>query len=131
MLSKKGTVSEAYKQASEEMERLLENIFGKYISLPKEIGKRIKNFNDACDALGEDDELVSEYNSLIRNKVNLPEDVIAYHKLRIIIKARNNQPMSTFYINGGYYHPKYYIKSYDEEKKEYLVVKGWFPVEKE
>lgn len=127
----KETVLEVYKCATEEQKKVLENIFGKYISLPKEIEKRIKNFKDACDALGEDDELVSEYNSLTRNKVNLPEDVITYHKLRTIIKARNNQPMPILHINGCYYHSKYYIKSYDKEKKEYLVVKGWFLIEKE
>lgn len=88
----KENVLQAYNQATMEQRALLENIFGKDMFHPKDIKERVKTFEDACNELGEDNELVQAYRTAEFNiSGNLEEilDVIAYLKLRIISAALN------------------------------------------
>lgn len=68
------------------------------------VTERIKTFDDACRELGEDNELVKQYNAIcstfhyyIAREENPSKDIIAYLKLRIIAAALNEgwAPMFT------------------------------------
>ena len=91
-----------------------------------DITDRIKTFEDACEVLGDDDNLVSEFKSLIKDKHSY--DVIAYVKLRIIVKALNEGWKPSF--DGKRIHYPVFSTwekdEYDElneiEKKDFCMV---------
>lgn len=127
----KGTVLEEYRKASEEQKKVLENLFGKDIFLPKDITERIKTFEDACNALGRYNDLVSQYKSLTEYAdMRLSKDVIAYLKLRIIVLALNEGWRPTFNKEERRYYPWFFVyanKEYDSLEKEesYMVCKSY------
>ena len=90
----KDSLIQAYKQASEEQKKILENIFGEYMFPPKDIRERIKTFQDAVLMLGYDNQTVIDYYKL--NHINSAKDIIAYAKLRVIVEALNEGWKPTF-----------------------------------
>ena len=127
----KDDVMNAYKQASREERILLERIF-KEMFPPKDITERIKTFEDACNELGETNELVQAYRTAESNTSGNQKDVsdvVAYLKLRIIAAALNEGWKPNFDGDECRYYPWFYIytkKEYEEldedEKKECRVV---------
>ena len=94
---------------------------------PKDITERIKTFKDACEALGNEHPLVTEY-KIISEAYDIKDDLYAYLKLRIICAALNEEWKPTFNENDRHYYPWFYIytkEGYEEldenEKKECYV----------
>lgn len=125
----KDNILNAYKQATEEQKKLLENMFGNDIFKPKDIRDRIKTFDDAFHELGEKHQLVKDYKNLIVCYC-LPKDIIAYAKLRIIAEALNEGWKPKFDNGEHRYYPMIYIytkedyEELSENKKKELIVVG-------
>ena len=96
------------------------------------VTERIKTFEDACNALGDENILVQAYRTAESNTSGNQKDVsdvIAYLKLRIIAAALNEGWEPTFDKDERCYYPWFYLytqKEYEEldedEKKECRVV---------
>ena len=96
------------------------------------VTERIKTFEDACNALGDENILVQAYRTAESNTSGNQKDVsdvIAYLKLRIIAAALNEGWEPTFDRDELRYYPWFYLytqKEYEEldedEKKECRVV---------
>lgn len=123
-------VQKAYNAArSSEAKELLINLFGKENiepEQPKNIMKRIKTFEDACNELGDENPLVLQYQCIINNNSEWHEkELIAYHKLRIIAAALNEGWKPEFTEDEHRYYPYYYFYTQEEydnlsdEEKEY------------
>lgn len=103
---------------------------------PKEddrpVTERIKTFEDACNALGDENILVQAYRTAESNTNGNQKDVsdvVAYLKLRIIAAALNEGWVPTFGEDECRYYPWLYIYTKEEyekldedEKKECRVV---------
>ena len=83
----------AYKESSNDCKNILESLFGEEIFKSKDITERIKTFDDAYKALGESHPYVVQYDQifacLMDGEEEIPKDIIAYLKLRIIAAALN------------------------------------------
>lgn len=127
-ISKEKVLAE-YKQADSEKKTLLENLFGKELFIPKDITERIKTFDDACDALGDEHPLVKEYLRVADGNIIL-DDLYAYLKLRIIVAALNEGWEPQFTEDEYRYYPWFYlytqeeIDRMDEDDKEQLLYVG-------
>lgn len=101
----------AYNNADANGKRLLENLFGKETFTPKDIRDKVKTFEDAVAILGNEHPFVLAWNSIYQGCEDAYDsdiqDVIAYHKLRIIAAA----------LNEGW-KPKF-----DGEERRYYI---WF-----
>lgn len=86
--------------------------------MSKDITKRIKTFEDACEALGNEHPYVKEYLSTVNININITQDLISYLKLRIITEALNEGWKPTF--DEGEY--RYYPWFYTYTKEEYDVL---------
>ena len=93
------------------------------------VTERIKTFEDACNALGDEHPFVKSYEKYVNTASGEEADVIAYLKLRIIAAALNEGWKPKFDGDECRHYPWFYIytkKEYDEldedEKKEYPVV---------
>lgn len=122
----KASVLEAYKHASEEHKKVLEDLFGEDVFLPQDITDRIKTFEDAVSLLGYDNQTVIDYHKL--NHINPAKDIIAFAKLRVITEALNEGWKPTLDKVEYRYYPRFFIRSkkeYDElnenDKKECVV----------
>lgn len=82
-----------------------------------DITERIKTFEDAYNELGEEDDLVAEYKSLIKDKIKHSDDVIAHLKLKIIVKALNEGWEPTYDEDGSLYHACFYVFAKSEYEK--------------
>lgn len=123
----KEAVLEAYKRASEEQKKVLENLFGKDMFLPKDITERIKTFKDAVSALGENNPAVIDYHNICDTAFS--KDIIAYAKLRVITEALNDRWEPKFDDESSKYYPWFtvykkeeYDKLNDDDKKDFYVV---------
>ena len=106
---KKQNVLDAYRNASDEQRELLEHLFGRDVCKPLDVRERIKTFADAAQAVGIDDpEEWEEHYS------NLEPDVLAYFKLRIIVKALNDGWEPKF-VPGEYRWAPYFVLYTKEE----------------
>ena len=76
--------------------------------MSKDITKRIKTFEDACEALGNEHPYVKEYLSTVNININITQDLISYLKLRIITEALNEGWKPTF-DEGEYRYYLYYL----------------------
>ena len=83
----------------------------------KDITERIKTFEDACNALGDEHPLVTQYRLTAAAYKGDPmtEDFIAYLKLRVICAALNEGWEPT--LDGEEY--RYYVWFYIYTKEEY------------
>ena len=95
---------------------------------PKDITERIKTFKDACEALGNEHPLVTDY-KIMSEAYDITDNLYAYLKLCIICEALNEGWKPTFDENECHYYPWFYIytkEEYEEldedEKKEYYVL---------
>ena len=84
--------------------------------MSKDITKRIKTFEDACDALGNEHPYVKEYLSTVN--INITQDLISYLQLRIITEALNEGWRPTFDKGEYRYYPWFF--SYTKEEYDEL-----------
>lgn len=130
-ISKEKVLAE-YKQADSEKKTLLENLFGKDLFVPKDVTERIKTFDDACDALGDEHPFVTQYRLSAGAYKGDPqvEDFIAYLQFRIICAALNEGWEPQFTEDEYRYYPYFYlytqeeIDRMDEDEKEQLLFVG-------
>ena len=99
---------------------------------PKDITERIKTFDDACNALGDEHPLVTQYRLTAAAYKGDPmtEDFIAYLKLRIIVAALNEgwEPKFTEdeyrYFPWFYFYTKEEYDKLDDEEKGLCVLRS-------
>lgn len=109
----------AYDNADVNGRELLERLFGAE-PFVKNITERVKTFEDAREALGDEHPLVKEYWGVVNVGLDITQDLIAYLKLRIINTA----------LNGGWEprfakdEPRYYPWFVFFTQKEFGQVKG-------
>lgn len=84
--------------------------------MSKDITKRIKTFEDACEALGNEHPYVKEYLSTVN--INITQDLISYLQLRIITEALNEGWRPTFDKGEYRYYPWFF--SYTKEEYDKL-----------
>ena len=84
--------------------------------MSKDITKRIKTFEDACEALGNEHPYVKEYLSTVN--INITQDLISYLQLRIITEALNEGWRPTFDKCEYRYYPWFF--SYTKEEYDEL-----------
>lgn len=77
------------------------------------VTERIKTFNDACEALGEEHRLVQAYRA-VEGMTALGSDLYAYLKLRIITAALNEGWEPQFTEDEWRYYPWFYLWSAEE-----------------
>lgn len=87
-------IDAAYKVATPEQKKVLDALFGNQQKDDRPVIERVKSFGDALDELGENHPLVVDYCAYVNNvgdgrADNLPSDVVAYMRLRIIVAALN------------------------------------------
>lgn len=91
--------------------------------------ERIKTFDDACNALGDEHPLVKEYLRVADGNIIL-DDLYAYLKLRIIVAALNEgwEPKFTEderrYFTWFYSYTKEEYDKLDDEKKRRCVLRS-------
>ena len=117
----------AYKEAKEignrEVCNTLIKLFGKEMFREKDVTKRIKTFEDACEELGNEHPLVREWSL----GDNFSKDLEAYLKLRIICAALNEGWKPQFTDDEYRYFPWFYIytkqelEEMDEEERNRVV----------
>lgn len=125
-ISKEKVLAE-YKQADSEKKTLLENLFGKELFTPKDITERIKTFDDAYQALGENHpycRAFDNYGYAVKDTdVKDDKDIWAFLKLRIICAALNEGWTPKFTTDEYRYYPWFYlytqkeIDAMDEEER--------------
>ena len=83
------------------------------------VTERIKTFDDACNALGDEHPLVTQYRLINGAYKNDPmtEDFIAYFKLRIIVAALNEGWEPKFEKGEYRYYPWFYLYTKEEYDK--------------
>lgn len=114
----------AYKTADDNGKKLLQALFpntqfnANKTSEKRPITERIKTIDDACEVLGESNDLVKAY------KKNMPictdtdaKDILAYLKLRIICAALNEGWKPKFTKDEYRYYPWFYLYSAKEVEK--------------
>ena len=81
------------------------------------VTERIKTFEDAREALGDEHPLVKEYWGVVNVDLDITQDLIAYLKLRIIVAAINEGWEPKFEKGEYRYFPWFYLytkEQYDE-----------------
>lgn len=81
------------------------------------VTERIKTFEDAREALGDEHPLVKEYWGVVNVDLDITQDLIAYLKLRIIVAALNEGWEPKFEKGEYRYYPWFYLytkEQYDE-----------------
>lgn len=117
-----------YTNADENGKKLLENLFGKDVFVPKNVMDRVKTFEDACRELGKNHPLVKSYEALC--SVDTDSNLETYAKLRIIVAALNEGWEPMFTTNEWRYYPWFYIytqeeiEKMDEDEKKELCLWG-------
>lgn len=116
----------AYNNANADGKALLEHLFGKELFAPKDIREKVKTFEDAVAVLGNEHMFVQAWNSIYQGCEDADDedirDVIAYHKLRIIVAALNEGWKPKFEKGEYRWYPwfdlltKEEIKEMDEEE---------------
>ena len=96
------------------------------------VTERIKTFEDACNALGDEHPLVKEYWGVVNVDLDITQDLIAYLKLRIIVAALNEGWEPKFEKGEYRYYPWFYLytkEQYDElddEEKGRCVLRSGY-----
>lgn len=101
---------------------------------PKDITERIKTFEDACRELGDEHPFIKAWNSIYQGDDGQDDsdiqDVIAYHKLRIICAALNEGWRPTFGKDEHRYYPWFWLytgeeyEALDDDRKEVCLAVG-------
>lgn len=105
----KDNVLSAYKNANQEQKELLEHLFGSDVFKPADVRERIKTFADAAKAVG-----IADPEEWEENYSEVEPDILAYFKLRIIVKALNEGWEPTFAEDEWRYYPWFWL--YTEEE---------------
>lgn len=95
----------AYDNTDANGRELLEHLFGKELFVKKDITERVKTFEDAREALGDEHPLVKEYWGVVNVDLDITQDLIAYLKLRIITAALNEGWEPQFTVDEYRYYP--------------------------
>lgn len=98
------TALAAYDNTDANGRELLEHLFGKEV-FTKDITERVKTFEDAREALGDEHPLVKEYWGVVNVDLDITQDLIAYLKLRIITAALNEGWEPQFTEDECRYYP--------------------------
>lgn len=124
----------AYKESSNDCKNILESLFGEEIFKSKDITERIKTFEDAYKALGESHPYVVQYDQifacLMDGEEEIPKNIIAYLKLRIIAAALNEGWEPQFTKKEKRYSPCFVsytqkeIGETDEEQKSHVAFRS-------
>ena len=124
----------AYKESSNDCKNTLESLFGEELFKPKDITERIKTIDDAYKALGESHPYVVQYDQifacLMDGEEEIPKDIIAYLKLRIIAAALNEGWEPQFTKKEKRYSPCFVsytqkeIGETDEEQKSHVAFRS-------
>lgn len=96
--------------------KVLEALYPEVDFNPKDnrpVTERIKTFEDACKALGEEHRLVQAYRA-VEGMIALGSDLYAYLKLRIITAALNEGWEPQFTEDEWRYYPWFYLWSAEE-----------------
>lgn len=94
------------------------------------VTERIKTFEDAREALGDEHPLVKEYWGVVNVDLDITQELIAYLKLRIIVAALNEGWEPKFEKGEYRYYPWFYLytkEQYDElddEEKGLCVLRS-------
>ena len=94
------------------------------------VTERIKTFEDAREALGDEHPLVKEYWGVVNVDLDITQDLIAYLKLRIIVAALNEgwEPKFTEdeyrYFPWLYFYTKEEYDTLDDEEKGLCVLRS-------
>ena len=88
------------------------------------VTERIKTFEDAREALGDEHLLVKEYWGVVNVDLDITQDLIAYLKLRIIVAALNEGWEPKFEKGEYRYFPRFYFYTKEEYDKLDDEVKG-------
>lgn len=94
------------------------------------VTERIKTFEDAREALGDEHPLVKEYWGVVNVDLDITQDLIAYLKLRIIVAALNEGWEPKFTTDEYRYFPWFYLYTkeeydqMDEEQKGLCVLRS-------
>ena len=128
---KEENIISAYKTADDNGKKLLQALFpntqleANKTSEKRPITERIKTFDDACEVLGENNDLVKAYKETIPTCTYTDaKDILAYLKLRIICAALNDGWKPKFTEDEYRYYPWFYLYSekeveeMDEEEKQ-------------
>lgn len=98
---------------------------------PQDITERIKTFEDAYDALGDEHPFVKEYWGMVNINLDIAQDLIAYLKLRIICAALNEGWEPTFdedelryYLWFCTYSKSEYEQLYENKKKQCVPLRS-------
>lgn len=114
---KKDRVLAAYKNAIETCQghtaAFLKALFGEELFEPKDVRDRIKTFEDAMMALGEEHPLVREWHL----GENLSPDLEAYLQLRVIVAALNEGWEPQFTEDEERYYPWHWLYTRKEIDK--------------
>ena len=81
------------------------------------VTERIKTFEDAREALGDEHPLVKEYWGVVNVDLDITQDLIAYLKLRIIVAALNEGWEPKFEKGEYRYLPWFYFYTKEEYDK--------------
>lgn len=119
----------AYEVADENGKSMLRALYPDVFTQPEEaadnrrpVTERIKTFEDACEALGDEHPLVKEYWGVVNVDLDITQDLIAYLKLRIIAAALNEGWTPDWGNKDEYkWYPWFYIyseKEYNELSEE-------------
>ena len=96
------------------------------------VTERIKTFEDAREALGDEHPLVKEYWGVVNVDLDITQELIAYLKLRIIVAALNEGWEPKFEKGEYRYYPWFYLytkEQYDElddEEKGCCVLRSGY-----
>lgn len=110
---KKENIQAAFNAADESGRKLLLALFPELNTESAQkpdnrpVTERIKTFDDAVEALGDNDELVKEFYHVV--SIPLLKDLTAYIKLRIIVKALNEGWEPQFTENETRYYPWFWL----------------------
>ena len=108
-ISKENIIA-AYKAADENGKRMLTALFGEEAVKEVAVTERIKTFEDAKTALGEEHPLVKEWYYV----ENLSSDLEAYLQLRVICAALNEGWEPKFTENEERWYPVFYLYTQEE-----------------
>lgn len=121
---KEENIISAYKTADDNGKKLLQALFPNTLEANKTsekrpITERIKTFDDACEVLGENNDLVKAYKEIMPTCTYTDaKDILAYLKLRIIAAALNEGWEPKFTKDEWRYYP--YFSVLTKEEYEHL-----------
>lgn len=99
--------------SKEQVKHEMHKIFGEEIFKPKNVIDRVKTFEDACRELGEDNDLVCQYEWIEKEMQSWHNtqhsDLLTYLKLRIICAALNEGWEPQFTEDEWRWHPWFYL----------------------